>query len=101
MLFGQLFASSMGQGFAWQPSSPTKALRFPPLLQFLRGASWGQCEASALRGVNERTVEITQKINGENIYAKHIEISSDVKTLTSTIHMPARSEPTIRVFERQ
>jgi hypothetical protein len=51
--------------------------------------------------VNERTLEMTDKIDGKVMDAQQIELSSDLKTLTLTVHTVGRSEPNILVFERQ
>ena len=57
--------------------------------------------ASSVRRVNERTLEVTDKIDGKVMDAQQIELSSDLKTLTLTVHTVGRSEPNILVFERQ
>ena len=57
--------------------------------------------ASSVRRVNERTLEMTDKIDGKVMDAQQIELSSDLQTLTMTVHTVGRSEPTILVFERQ
>jgi len=57
--------------------------------------------ASSVRRVNERTLEMTDKIDGKVMDAQQIELSSDLKTLTMTLHTVGRSEPNIFVFERQ
>ena len=57
--------------------------------------------ASSVRRVNERTLEMTDKIDGKVMDAQQIELSSDLKTLTMTVHTVSRSEPNILVFERQ
>jgi hypothetical protein len=57
--------------------------------------------ASSIRRVNERALEITDKINGRIMDTRELEISSDLKTLTITVHIVGRSEPSIRVFDRQ
>jgi hypothetical protein len=57
--------------------------------------------ASSVRRLSERTLEMTDKIHGKVMDAQQIELSSDLKTLTMTVHTVGRSEPTILVFERQ
>ena len=57
--------------------------------------------ASSVRRVNERTLEMTDKIDGKVMDAQQIKLSSDLKTLTMTVHTVGRSEPNIFVFERQ
>jgi hypothetical protein len=57
--------------------------------------------ASSVRRVNDRTLEMTDKINGKIMDTRQIELSSDLKTLTMTVHGSGRSEPNTLVFERQ
>jgi hypothetical protein len=56
---------------------------------------------SSLRRVNERTLELTYKINGNLFYTQQIELSPDSNTLTMTRHIVGESETNIRVFERE
>jgi hypothetical protein len=56
---------------------------------------------SSARRVNPQTVEITDKVNGKTAATRQIELSSDLKTLTMTVHRAGRREPNILVFERQ
>lgn len=56
---------------------------------------------SSARRVNERTLEMTNKINGKITDTQQIQLSSDLKTLIMTVHTVSRSEPNILVFERQ
>jgi hypothetical protein len=57
---------------------------------------------SSGRRLDEHTLELTNKgSNGKILYTEHIELSSDLKTLTQTLHTTGRREPNILVFERQ
>lgn len=56
---------------------------------------------SSARRVNERTLEMTYKVNGKIGNTQTMEISSDLKTLTMTRHVSDQSDPYIEVFERQ
>jgi hypothetical protein len=56
---------------------------------------------SSARRVDERTLEITDKIDGEITRTIQIELSPDLKTLTRTVHPAGQREPNIFVFERQ
>jgi hypothetical protein len=51
--------------------------------------------------VNQHTLEVTDKSNGKVAGTEEIQLSSDGKTLTMTVHAAGRSEPNILVFERQ
>jgi hypothetical protein len=56
---------------------------------------------SSLRRVDERTLEMTDKIKRKIMDTQQIEVSPDLKTLTLTVHTTGRSEPNILVFERK
>ena len=55
----------------------------------------------SLRRLNDRTLEMTDKIDGKVIYTQQIELSPDFKTLTMTRRIAGQSEPNVRVFDRQ
>ena len=56
---------------------------------------------SSARRVNERSLEITDKINGKTARTVLIELSPDLKTLTRTVHPVGQREPNVFEFERQ
>ena len=56
--------------------------------------------SSAIR-VDERTLEITDKVNGKVTRTDRRELSSDLKTLTRTVLPVGQRDPAIFVFERQ
>ena len=54
------------------------------------------------RRVNERSLEITYKLNGKITGAWQIELSTDLKALTMTEHLVGQSRPkSILVFDRE
>ena len=57
--------------------------------------------ACSARRVNERTVEMTDKISGRVVDMQEISVSDDGNTLTMTVHAPGRTKPNVLVFERQ
>jgi hypothetical protein len=58
--------------------------------------------ASSARRVDERALEITDKLKGATIATEQLEISADLKTLTWTKLVVGRTRPnTTLVFERQ
>jgi hypothetical protein len=59
------------------------------------GAAWSG------HRVNDRSVEVAQKVSGKVLYTQQIDVSSDGKTLTMTVHVPGRSKPDIQVFDRE
>lgn len=62
---------------------------------------WRECAASSGRRVDERTLEITDKMNGEIMTTRQIKVSADLKTLMMTVHQTGRSKPNIFVFDRE
>jgi hypothetical protein len=56
---------------------------------------------SAIRRVNEHTLELTDKAGGKVRATEQIELSSDLKTLTITVHIPGRDKPNVMVFDRE
>jgi len=65
------------------------------------GANVRPGSTSSVRRVNEHTLEMTGKTNGKVGTTREIELSSDGKTLTMTLHIPDRAEPIALVFDRQ
>ena len=57
--------------------------------------------ASSARRVNQRVVEVTDKRKGKAADSQVAEVSADGKTLTMTMHIPGRSQPNVRVFDRE
>jgi hypothetical protein len=53
------------------------------------------------RRVDERTLEITNKNEGKVRATQQISLSSDLKTLTITVHPVGRNEPNVMVFDRE
>jgi len=53
------------------------------------------------RRVSERTLELADKLNGKIVDTRQYMLSSDLKTLTLTIHKTGTRTPTVLVFERQ
>jgi hypothetical protein len=51
--------------------------------------------------VDERTLEVVEKVNGEVTRTEWRELSADLKTLTRTIHPVRQHDPNIFVYERQ
>jgi hypothetical protein len=56
---------------------------------------------SSGRRVNERTLEMTDMINGKVMDTRQIELSPDSNTLTMTVHPVGQSKPNILVFDRE
>jgi hypothetical protein len=56
---------------------------------------------SSGRRINDHAVERVDKLNGKTLYTQQIELSTDGKTLTMTIHIPGRDKPDREVFNRE
>jgi len=56
---------------------------------------------SLARRVNALNLELTDKYKGSHVDTRDIELSSDLKTLTMTVHTSDSSAPNVLVFERQ
>jgi len=53
------------------------------------------------RRINERSLEVTDKLNGKVMDTQEITLSSDLRTLMLTIHRTGMRTPNIFVFDRQ
>jgi hypothetical protein len=57
--------------------------------------------ASSIRRVDERTLAVTDKVNGKLAGTEEIKISPDHNVLTMTIQSLGQTRPEIRVFDRE
>ena len=57
--------------------------------------------ASSIRRVDERTLAVTDKVNGKLAGTEEIKISPDHNVLTMTIKSVGQTRPEIRVFDRE
>jgi hypothetical protein len=60
----------------------------------------GKGASSSLRRAGERTLVITNKYDGQLSNTEEFALSSDLKTLTMTVHLVGRDKPYVLVFER-
>lgn len=56
---------------------------------------------SSAQRVNERTIELREKMGEKIVDTQEVGVSEDGKTLTITVHVPGRSEPNVLVFEKE
>lgn len=90
-----------GDGLSFATSSGTRNLQFDGkdhpnvALKATPGSTF-----SANR-VNAGTVEVVDKVNGKTTGTREYQLSSDLKTLTMTIHATGKNEPAVYIFERQ
>jgi hypothetical protein len=90
-----------GLSFIDPSAQVTRSVRFDGKDYPTRGSGATPGSTSSIQRGNDRTLELTYKINGTLLYTQHIELSSDRKTLTITRLIEGESEPNIKVFERQ
>jgi hypothetical protein len=79
----------------------TKSIKFDGKDYAAQGPNLPTGYATSGRRLNDRAVELTDKINGKVLDTQQVEVSSDGKTLTITTHIPGHAKPNIQVFERQ
>lgn len=66
------------------------------------GANAAVVAASSLHRLDARTLKLTDKTRSGKVYdTQQIQLSSDLKALTITIHAAGRDEPNVLVFKRQ
>jgi hypothetical protein len=92
-----------GDGFSFiNPSeASTKNVKFDGKDYPQEGKYVFPGSAIAGRRVNERALEMTEKINGRVTDTQRFEVSPDLKTLTMTIQPAGQSKPNIFVFDRE
>jgi len=92
-----------GDGLSFIDSSEgvTKSVKFDGKDYPNVGANVPAGLVSSARRVDQHTLEVTDKFNGKVADTQEIQLSSDGKTLTMTVHTAGRTEPNILVFERQ
>lgn len=89
-----------GLSFIRSPQD-TRNLKFDGNDYPVEGRGVAQGSTSSARRVDERTLEIIDKVNGKITRTERRELSPDLKTLTRTVHPVGQREPNIFVFERQ
>lgn len=86
-----------GLSFVSQGGGGTRNVKFDGTDYPNLGALVDGVTASAKR-VDERTIVITEKIDGKARDTQEISVAPDGKILMVTIHIPGRSEPDVQVF---
>jgi hypothetical protein len=89
-----------GLSFIRSPQD-TRNVKFDGKDYPVEGPGLAKGSTSSARRVDERTLEIVDKLNGEVTRTERREISADLKTLTRTIHPVRQHDPNIFVYERQ
>jgi len=89
-----------GLSFIFPAEQRTKNLKFDGKDYPNEGANAGPV-SSSVRQVDERTLEITDKVKAKVMDTEEISLSPDRKTLTVTMHIVGRDKPNVLVFERK
>ncbi len=91
-----------GDGLTFiSPGGTTKNMKFDGKGYAPQGQYVAPGTVSSGRRVNERTVEVTDKINGRVVDTQQIELSPDLKTLTINSRPSGQSKPNVFVFDRE
>ena len=65
-----------------------------------QGANASQGATTSIRRLDERTLELTDKLNGNILDTRRITLSSDLKKLTMKVYSAGGGEPQLRIFDR-
>jgi len=90
-----------GLTFITPSEEETRNLRFDGKEYPDVGPDVSPSSVSSGRRVNERTLEVTDKIKGKVMDTRQIKLSPDLKTLTMTVLPVGQSKPNILVFDRE
>ena len=88
-------------GLTFIDPEQTKNVKFDGQDHPNRPAPSATSSVSSGRRVDNRTLEVTDKVNGKTVATKQIELSPDLKTLTMTVHSAGKDKPNVLVFDRK
>jgi len=89
-----------GLSFINPAQKTTKSIKFDGKDYAAQGPNLPQGYATSGRRLNDRSVELTDKIDSKVLDTQQIEVSPDGKSLTITTQIPGHSKPNIQVFDR-
>lgn len=90
-----------GLSFVNPAAQTTKKMKFDGKEYPDEGPNVPSGAVSSGRRLNERTLELTDKIKGKIRDTQQIKLSADGKTLTMTVQPVGQSKPNVLVFERE
>jgi hypothetical protein len=90
-----------GLAFIFPAQKMTKGIKFDGKDYSAAGPNLPAGYATSGRRLGDKTVELTDKINGKVLDTQQLEVAPDGKTLTITTQIPGRRKPNIQVFERE
>jgi hypothetical protein len=89
-----------GLSFINAAQKMTKSIKFDGKDYAAQGPNLPAGYATSGRRLSDRSVELTDKIDGKVLDTQQVELSEDGKTLTITTHIPGHAKPNIQVYER-
>jgi len=90
-----------GLSFSNQAQKTTQSMKFDGKDYPAMGPDVPPGSASSGRRVNDRTLEMTDKVKDKVRDTQEVELSPDLKTLTMTVHQAGQSKANILVFDRE
>ncbi len=90
-----------GLSFVNTAQKSTKSLKFDGKDYTVEGPNMPAGTASSARRVNERKLEMADKVDGKTLDTQDVEVSSDASTLTMTVHVVGHTKPNVLVFDRE
>ncbi len=90
-----------GLSFVTAAQATTKNLKFDGKDYPGQGPNLPAGYASSAQRVNERKLEMADKVDGKTLDTQDVEVSSDASTLTMTVHVVGHSRPNVLVFDRE
>jgi hypothetical protein len=90
-----------GLSFVTPAQKTTKSLKFDGKDYPSQGPNVLSGSASSAHRVNERHLEMTDKVEGKVIDTQQVEVSPDSNTLTMTVQPVGQSKPNVLVFDRE
>jgi hypothetical protein len=89
-----------GLSFVTSPTLLTRSAKFDGADYPDEGANARPGATSSIRRVDARTLAVTRKYDGKAVATEDFALSTDLKTLTITQHIPGRDKPNVYVFQR-
>ena len=90
-----------GLSFIYPAQKTTKNIKFDGKDYAAEGPNLPAGYVTSGRRLNDRAVELTDKINSKILDTQRVEVSSDGKVLTITTQIPGHAKPNIQVFDHQ
>ncbi len=92
---------SDGLSFVVPAESDTISMKFDGKDYPETGPNVAPGSTSSGHRLNERTLELTDKVQGQVMDTSQLKVSADGKTLTLTFHEKGQSKPQVYVYERE